>query len=81
VDQESQELFRHLNVKIQSLSNWAEILDKISLETAYGLLLADRGQDSRQLWRQMLTELDEVRKISAKITSTGSVSAHTAVSR
>lgn len=61
------ELQTDLNNKIQSMSNWVDILDRVSIETTYGLLLADRGKNTNDVWQQLLKDLDEVRKISGKI--------------
>lgn len=69
VDDALVKLQRDLNNKIQSVSNWAEILDHVSLETAYGLLLTDRRKDTTAVWKQLLIGLEEVREISVKINS------------
>lgn len=65
---QSQELQGELKAKIQSLSNWIDILDRTSLETVYGLLLVSRGQDPVKLWDQLKSDLADLRILSAKLT-------------
>ena len=49
------------------MSNWAEILDRVSLETTYGLLLTDKGKNTVEVWKFLLGDLEEIRQLSGKI--------------
>lgn len=58
---QSSEQNSELSSKIQSLSNLVDILDSTTLETIYGLLFVDKGQDTLQLWIKLKERIAEVR--------------------
>lgn len=69
MDDQVRRLQNELIGKIQSLSNWINILDSTALDTAYGVLLVDRRKDTRRIWSQLTHEVEEVLRLSAQIKS------------